>query len=96
VATWQERCALAERQEKEPSSRVSSIQLELSALKDQLNKEGQERSRLKKELQECQDYVIEQHDQGFSKALDQTTYLYQNPLNKGKFDTRKRFTKESS
>jgi len=41
---------------------------------------------LEKELSECQDYVIQQHDLGFLKALDQVAYFFQIPLDKGKFD----------
>ena len=88
---WRECCGVVKRKERDLTSRLSSLGTKFAAserwiteLLGDLDLEQKRLAHVKKELLECQDYVIQQHDLGVSKALEQATYFYQIPLNEGK------------
>jgi len=75
-----------------------SLQAENEKLKEGLNDlsaskhaDGKKINQLEKDLEEAQSFVIEQHQLGFSKSLQQAEYFYKIPLNTGNFDVQKDF-----
>jgi len=47
--------------------------------------------KLLKDLEVAEDNVLDQHELGFRKALEQETFFYNIPLDEGKFDVDKDF-----
>ena len=48
-------------------------------------------NKLEKDLAEAENFVVDQHRLGFSKALQQAKYFYKIPLDEGNFDVGKDF-----
>lgn len=71
--------------------KIVDLERRNSALEMDMSAERSRRANM--ELIELQDYVIEQHDFGFSTALKQAAFFYDIPLHEGKMDPRKAFYK---
>lgn len=77
-----------------------SLEVEIQKLKGGLTDlcvakqaDAEKINQLKKDLDEAQNFVVEKHKLGFSKALQQDRYFYKIPLDEGNFDVRKYFHK---
>jgi len=58
---------------------------------EKINQLDLEISQLEKNLSEAENFVVDQHKLGFSKALQQAKYFYKIRLDKGNFDVGKDF-----
>jgi len=95
VKMWRERCELAERTGREIADKADE---EVRGLKESLsdmaltNHRAEEKiEKLLKEVEVSEDSVIEEHENGFKKALQQAAFFYHIPLDEGKFDVDKDF-----
>jgi len=95
VMRWKEKFKLAEKTGREIVEKADN---EVKGLKESLsdmtltNHRAEERiEKLLKELEVAEDSVIEEHENGFKKALQQAVFFYQVPLDEGKFDVDKDF-----
>jgi len=71
---WRECCGVVEWKERDltsrlsfPSTKLAASERRITELMGDLDLEQKRLAHVKKELLECQDYVIQQHDLGFPK-----------------------------
>jgi len=95
VKRWKERCELAEKTGRKVGEKADK---EVRGLKESLsdmaltNHRTEEKlEKALKELEVVDDSVIEEHENGFKKVLQQAAFFYNVPLDEGKFDVDKDF-----
>ncbi|KAK7382244.1 hypothetical protein VNO80_01034 [Phaseolus coccineus] len=72
---------------------MESIHRELSSMTISHHSEQTHREKAEKEVEEAQQYVLEQHKLSFTKSLQQAEYFYKIRINDGNFDVMKDFYK---
>jgi len=92
---WKEMCELVEKTGREVAEKADE---EIRGLKGSFsdmaltNHRSEEKTeKLLKELEVTKDSVMEEHELGFKKALQQAAFFYNAPLDEGKFDVDKDF-----
>ena len=74
-------------------SEMENICQELTRMTISYNSNQGRREKDEKEVEVAQQYVLEQHKLGFTKALQQAEYFYKIPIHEGNFDVMKDFHK---